>query len=83
MSHSSELKSVATWRKVLAAVLDSLTIFILGGYVIGYLTGSLTPGGFQLKGGPAFILVAVIIAYFVIFTKYLGGTPWQRLLRTR
>jgi DMSO reductase anchor subunit len=69
----AEGKSVATWRKVLAAILDFLTIFILGGYVVGYLTGSLTPGGFQLRGGSAFALVAVIIAYFVVFPKYLAA----------
>jgi len=83
MSQAPEKNAVATWRKVLAAVLDFLTIFIFGGYVIGYLTGSLTPGGFQLRGGPAFALVAAMIAYFIVFTKYLGGTPWQRVLKVR
>jgi hypothetical protein len=47
-------------RKVIAAVLDFLTILFVGGYVIGYLTGNLTEDGFSLKGGPAFILFAVI-----------------------
>jgi hypothetical protein len=34
------IKPEATWRKVLAAVLDFLTIFCVGGYAIGYLTGN-------------------------------------------
>lgn len=83
MSEASEVKRVSTWRKVLAAILDFFTIFFVGGYAIGYLTGSDTSEGFQLQGAPALILFAVIIAYFVIFTKYLGGTLWQRVLKTR
>jgi hypothetical protein len=83
MSEASQVKQVSTWRKVLAAVLDFLSGFFIGGYVIGYLSGDVTAEGFELKGGPALILFAVILAYFVIFTKYLGGTPWQRLLKAR
>ena len=77
------VKPVATWRKVLAAVLDFLTVFFVGGYVIGYLTGNVTAEGFNLQGTPALILFAVIIAYFVVGSKYLGGTAWQHILHTR
>jgi len=66
-----------------AAILDFLPVFFDGGYAVGYLTGSLTPDGFALEGGPALILFAVIIFYFVVFSKYLGGTLWQRLLKAR
>jgi hypothetical protein len=76
-------KPAATWRKVLAAIFDFFTIFFVGGYLVGVATGNLTDEGFKLEGGPALVLFAVIIAYFVIFTKYLGGTLWQRLLRAR
>lgn len=74
---------VATWRKVLAAILDFVFVFAIGGYAIAYLTGNLTEEGFSLNGGPAFILFAIIILYFAVFTRYLGGTVWQRLLRVR
>jgi hypothetical protein len=74
---------VATWRKVVAAILDFLTAFFVGGHVIGRLTGNLTEGGFALEGAPALALFAVIIAYFVVFARYLGGTLWQRLLGVR
>lgn len=76
-------KTVATWRKVVAAILDFLTVFFVGGYAIGKLTGNLTDDGFKLEGAPALVLFALIIAYFVIGSKYLGGTLWQRILRTR
>ena len=76
-------KPVSTWRKVVAAILDFITVFFAGGYVIGYVTGSLTPEGFALEGGSALLLFALIAAYFVVFSKYLGGTLWQRILKAR
>lgn len=76
-------KPVATWRKVVAAILDFIFVFMIAGYAIAYLTGDLTEEGFSLKGGPAFMLFAIVIIYFVVFTRYLGGTVWQRLLGAR
>jgi hypothetical protein len=76
-------KPVSTWRKVFAAILDFIFIMAAAGYLIGYLTGGLTENGFKLDGGPALILFAVIVAYFVVGSKYLGGTVWQRILGTR
>ena len=76
------VKPVATWRKVLAAILDFVTVFFGGGYAIGYLTGSVTSEGFKLEGMPALILFALLIIYFVAGSKYLGGTIWQRILYT-
>jgi DMSO reductase anchor subunit len=74
---------VPTWKKVLAAVLDFLTVFFAGGFLIGTLTQSTTSDGFQLEGLPALVLFALIAVYFVVGSKYLGGTIWQRILRTR
>ena len=76
-------KPVATWRKVVAAILDFIFVFAIAGYAIGYMTGSLTDEGFSLQGWSAFILFAAVILYFVVFTRYLGGTVFQRLLRVR
>jgi hypothetical protein len=76
-------KPVATWRKVVAAILDFLTVFFVGGYAIGYLTGNVAAEGFKLEGAPALILFALIVAYFVAGSKYLGGTVWQRILYPR
>ena len=71
------------WKKVIAAILDFITIFFGGGLIIAYLTGGLTEGGFSLEGGPALILFAVVIAYFVVFQRYLGGTIWRRIFGIR
>jgi hypothetical protein len=80
---SEPRKPVAVWRKVLAAVLDTVFVFAISGYVVGYLTGNLTDNGFELKGEPALIVFAAIGLYFVVFTKFLGGTIWQHVLRAR
>ena len=55
----------------------------VGGYVIGHLTNNVTDDGFKLEGVPALVLFALIVAYFVILGRFLGGTLWQRLLGTR
>ena len=48
-------KPVSTWRKVGAAILDFITIMLVAGYGIAYLTGNITEEGFKLEGGPAFV----------------------------
>ena len=78
---SEQTKPVATWRKILAGIFDFLTVFFIGGYVIGKATGNMTDDGFKLEGLPALLLFALIVVYFVVGRKYLGGTIWQRVLR--
>jgi len=78
---SERTTSIATWRKILAGIFDFLTVFFIGGYVIGKLTSNLTDDGFKLEGLPALVLFALVIVYFVVGRKYLGGTIWQRVLR--
>lgn len=68
----------ATWKVVLAAILDFFAVFFLGGYVIAALTGGSTKGGFELNGWPALLLFALIILYFW-GAKRVGGTLFQRL----
>jgi hypothetical protein len=77
------VQPAATWRKVLAGILDFFTVFFVLGYTIAQLTGGVTDEGFKLQGMPAFVLFALIAIYFVAGTKYLGGTIWQRILYRR
>ena len=79
----SQPKPVSTWRKVLAGILDFFFVLFIAGYAIAYFTGNTTENGFELKGAPALALFGTIILYFVIFTRFLGGTVWQRLLGAR
>ena len=71
---------IPTWRIVLAAILDFLTVFFVGGYAIAALTGNLTPNGFSLHGWSGLAFLVLIVAYFVI-GKRVGGTLWKRILR--
>lgn len=76
----AEWDKVASWRIVLAFILDLLMSFVLLGYAIGLLFGGATDNGFSLEGWPAFLLFAAVIAYFIVFNKFLGGTIWKRIL---
>ena len=71
-----------TWKKIVAAILDFLTVFIGGGLAIASFTGDTTENGFSLEGGPALLLFGVMAAYFIVLPR-LGGTIWQRILKTR
>lgn len=67
------------WKRVLAFLLDLFGSFILFGLIIAKFTGETTEEGFYLTGGSAFLLFALVIAYFVIFNKFLGGTIGKRI----
>jgi hypothetical protein len=72
--------SAPTWRIVLAAILDFLTVFFVAGYTIAWSLGGLTGTGFKLTGFPALLLFAVLVAYFVLGKRVFGGTLWKRIL---
>jgi hypothetical protein len=67
-------------KRLIALIFDFFTIFFLGGYFIGWASGSLTPNGFALDGWPALLMFAAIVAYFYIGRKLLGGTLWDHIL---
>ena len=69
----------AVWKRVVASILDFFTVFLGAGWVIAKATGNITPeGGFNLSGGPALLLFALIAAYFYVGRKIAGGTLWDR-----
>ncbi|MAM08984.1 MAG: hypothetical protein CML23_00685 [Rhizobiaceae bacterium] len=69
------------WRIVLAYFFDVFTLFWGVGYLIGWLTGQLTPNGFDLEGSPAFLLYGIMAAYFVLCHFFLRGTIWRHIFR--
>ena len=71
------------FRRAAAGIFDFFTIFGGGGYAIAKFTGDTTDNGFQLNGWPAVILFGLIIAYFYIGWKVVGGTLWQRIFGAR
>ncbi|RME14880.1 MAG: hypothetical protein D6801_08395 [Alphaproteobacteria bacterium] len=77
-----DTKPVPSWKIIVAFLLDLLTSFLVIGYIIAWATGGLTESGFSLEGGPALLLFALVIVYFVGLGRYGGGTIWQRVLGT-
>ncbi|MCF1505971.1 hypothetical protein L0F51_19610 [Afifella sp. H1R] len=75
--------AVATWRVVLAFILDFFTAFLGLGFLVAWATGGLTEKGFSLEGGPAFLLFAGVVAYYVILNRFFGGTIWKHILRAQ
>ncbi|MCW0001317.1 hypothetical protein OE766_24135 [Pararhizobium sp. YC-54] len=83
MADTQRQQGPSTWRIVLAAILDFLTAFFVLGYLIASIFGGRTEEGFNLQGGAALLMMALIVAYFVVFNKFLGGTIWKRILRAQ
>ncbi len=79
----AEKASRNTWHNALAVAFDVIMLYFGGGYLVALATGNLTKGGFSLEGWYAVLWLALTVAYFWVFTKYLGGTIWQRILRVR
>lgn len=76
---ASPVARAAMWKRVIASILDFLTIFFGGGMLIGTLTGNATADGFKLDGAPALALFALIIVYFYVGRRHAGGTLWDRV----
>ncbi|GAB4298523.1 MAG: hypothetical protein Kow0058_14740 [Roseovarius sp.] len=79
-AQKTDARKPATWRVVLAFILDLFFSFFIIGYVIATFTGDTTEGGFSLSGLPAVILFAVVIAYMALMPRF-GGRIFQRLLK--
>jgi len=75
------VQPAATWKRVLAVILDFFTVFFGFGMAIAKYTGDTTENGFKLDGAPAIVLFVLIGAYFFIGRRYAGGTLWDRIFR--
>ncbi|KXG86599.1 hypothetical protein [Agrobacterium bohemicum] len=73
----------STWRIVLAAILDFFTAFWIFGFIVASVSGGRTEDGFSVQGMPAVLVFALIVAYFLVFNRFLGGTIWKRILRAK
>jgi hypothetical protein len=75
------VQRAAVWKRVLASILDFITVFAVGGYIIGHATGTNSEDGFSLDGAPALLLFAMIVIYFFVCRRFLGGSLWDRIFR--
>jgi uncharacterized RDD family membrane protein YckC len=71
------------WKKVAAFALDLLGSFFAFGYGIGALTGNTSKSGFRLEGGWALLVIALVIAYFVLMNRCFGTTLGKLILGIR
>lgn len=83
MNDTTQTAGPASWRIILAFLLDLVTAFLVLGFAVASVTGDRTEGGFQLNGLPAVVLFGLIIAYFIVFNSFLGGTIWKRILKAQ
>ena len=74
------MQNAATWKKVIAFFINIIGSFLIFGYLIAWFTGGLKWGGFNLNGAPALLVFVLVIAYFIIFNTFLGGTLGKRLM---
>lgn len=70
-------------RVVTAEILDFLTVFFIGRYLIGLFAGTPDDAVFKLDKWQGLALVAMIVAYFYLLSRTEGGTLWQRILKAR
>jgi len=74
MTEEIKKEETPTWKKVLAFIVDFLISFFVLGYLVAAMTGGLTSNGFSLQGGPAFLVIILIVLYFVVMKKFVGRT---------
>ena len=79
MTEEMKNEQAPTWKKVLAFIVDLLVSFIVLGYLVAAMTGGLTEDGFNLEGGPAFLVIVLVVLYFVLMNKLVGVTLGKML----
>lgn len=57
--------------------------FWIAGLAVAALLGGITENGFNLNSPPALLCFALMIAYFVMFNRYLGGNIGKRILKAK
>lgn len=77
----AEPAKAATWRVVVASIIDLAGGFLVFGYVIGLIFGGATDTGFNLQGWRAILLLVVLVAYVIGCNRYLGDTIGRRIMR--
>lgn len=70
------------WKIIVAAILDFLLAFLVGGTIIAKVTGNTNEHGWNLNGMPALVLLALIIVYFVVANRLFRGTLFKHILGT-
>ncbi len=68
----------------MAFLIDLFGTFFIFTFAVAALTGDIVAEkgqlSAQLDNGPALLCIVLVIAYFVIMNKWLGGTLGKRLM---
>jgi uncharacterized RDD family membrane protein YckC len=68
--------------RAVEGIIDLAITFVIL-WIVAKFAGQTTEDGFSLKGGPAFIGIAISILYFVVMEALFGATVGKLLLKLR
>lgn len=73
------MEPVGVGRRAVAVLIDSILLFIAG-YAVAALSGQTTSTGFEIRGAPFFLWVAISLAYFIVQEALQGTTLGKRVM---
>ena len=76
------MEAVGVGRRALAVIIDTILLAIVG-YVIALATGNTTTSGFELQGGPAFLLFGIALAYYIVMEATTGQTLGKMAMKLK
>lgn len=76
------MQYIGVGRRAVAVIIDMIIFFIIG-YIIALFTDDTTSAGYQMEGGPAFLLFLLVLLYYVVLEATLGATLGKMLLGIR
>ncbi|MDF9407882.1 RDD family protein [Pelotomaculum isophthalicicum JI] len=66
-------------KRAVATIVDCVIFFFIS-YFLAAMSGSATSGGFELTGGPFFLMCVIGFVYYLIFEGTKGATPGKMLV---
>lgn len=76
------MEPVGVARRAVAVLIDSILLFIVG-YLVAALAGQTTPEGFEIRGAPFFLWIAIALTYFIVQEGLQGTTLGKRVMRLK
>ena len=73
------MEAVGVGRRAVAIIIDSVLLFIVG-YAIAFATGQATSDGFNVHGAPAFLWLAIGLAYYIVMEATSGATLGKKAM---
>lgn len=76
------MKYAGVGLRAVAVIIDSVILFFLA-YLTALFTGSTTKTGFELQGGPFFLLLLISFGYYIVMEAVWAGTLGKLLIGLR